>query len=158
MSVNNCDNGHKYGLWSLSDVTSMASRKCVDCGFVETLPKSGYIEEQIKMQNIAKKLLEDFLILDEKDANLIRDLNVMLDGAYYYIDNASKSLLNNKLNSFLLSNYISEENKFFIKTFILAIRDNDINLLCDTLEIFQKFNIDTLNNMLDVNVQKGYSK
>lgn len=158
MSVNSCDNGHKYSLWSLSEDANTASRVCMNCGFLEILPKNDYIEEQVKMQDIAKKLLGDFLALEDENVNLISYLNIMLDGVYYYIDNASKSLLNNKLNSFLLSNYISEENKFFIKAFSTAIRDNDINLLCDTLEIFQKFNIESLNNFIDVDNQKGYSK
>ena len=158
MSVNSCDNGHKYDLWFLSEDMSMASRVCMNCGFVEVIPATKNILEQLKKQVDSKKLLDSFLTLSDEDFNLIGYLNVILDEAYYYINSIDKSMLNDKLKFFVSSNYLSEENKFFIKTFSTAIRDNDINLLCDTLEIFQKFNVESLNNFIDIDVQKGYSK
>ena len=63
MSVNSCDNGHKYDLWVLSEDASMASRECMNCGFVEVVPATKHILEQVKKQVDSKKLLDNFFTL-----------------------------------------------------------------------------------------------
>ena len=161
MSVNSCDNGHKYGLWSLSEDASMASRVCMNCGFVELLRATPNIKEQVTKQTEAFNMLKAFSNISIDDPNFIGYLNIMLVDYVDYLCMNHKIEFSNMLNNVVSNSYfISEKNKFLLKKFIELIPStkDTTDSFCETLEKFQLTNIDTINNFIDIEIQKGYSK
>lgn len=161
MNINDCDNGHKYDLWVLSEDASMASRECMNCGFVEVLRAKPYILEQVKKQIEASNMLKGFSKLSIDDPNFMGYLNIMLVDYIDYLYMRNKIEFSNMLGSVVANSYfLSEKNKLLINKFIELIPStkDTTDSFCETLEKFQLTNIDTINNFIDIEIQKGYSK
>jgi len=161
MSVNGCDNGHKYDLWFLNEDASMASRECMNCGFVEVVPVTKNILEQVKKQVEASNMLKGFSKLSINDPNFIGSLNIMLVDYVDYLYMKNKIEFSNILSNAVSNSYfLSEKNKSLLNKFIElvpSIKDTT-DSFCETLEEFQLVNINDINNFIDIDVQKGYSK
>ena len=113
MKDNRCVNdasSRKYGLWFLKDDKTV-SRKCNCCGIDFDYPITKSALKQIKKQEMASKLLKSFLTVPLDDPNLIGYFNVILEEVVDYIDDASKSLLINRISELLNSDYLDDENR-----------------------------------------------
>ena len=80
------------------------------------------------------------MTISPDNPNLIGYLNVILKYVVDYIDENNKNSLITKLNEFITSDYINNENKNIIHNFIISMKENNIDLFCDTLELFNNFN------------------
>ena len=146
MKDNRCVNdasSRKYGLWFLKDDKTV-SRKCNCCGIDFDYPITKRTLNQIKKQEIASKLLKSFLTVPLDDPNLIGYFSVILDEVIDYIDDASKSLLINRINELLNSPYLDDENRLLFQEIMFYIRDNNTDLFYDIREYFSAYNADNL--------------
>ena len=148
--VNN--EGRKYGLWSIDKENNKAVRKCLCCGIdfyypIDDDKNNNWILEEIRKQDEASKLLDEFKIFDINSPNLVYALNVILEkNVCDRIDTQKKKQLTDKFKEIVASDSISFENMVMIKKFILAIKSNNNDLYFETYEEFKELNY---NNLYD---------
>ena len=75
---------------------------------------------------------------------MIGYFSVILDEVIDYIDDASKSLLINRISELLNSDYLDDENRLLFQEIMFSIRDNNIDLFYDIREYFSVYNADNL--------------
>lgn len=144
--MNNCNlTNHQYGLWQIENENEV-SRTCNNCGFKQKYPTDIDTLKEIKKQEEAKPLLTSFLKISNDDINLIGSIYVILEDVVNFIDNQNKILLINKLTELKLTAPLTEENKISLDKFITSIKENDTDLLYDTIDFFKKHNEDVLSS------------
>lgn len=157
MEKNNCNEvGHKYGVWDIKGENEIF-RVCVSCGFVEQLPVTAEILEEVKKQIDAGKLLSSFTMLDVSDVNLIGYLNVILNDVVNYVNKDQKASLLAKLKEIENGASLTVENKNFIGRLITAINENNLELFYDTYDLFYEYNYEVLS-IEPINESQGYVK
>ena len=113
VNCNELNLGHRYGLWGYES-NNEVSRVCDKCGYVEILPVTSEVLEEIKNQiktseqrkqdnEIASRLINAFATLSINDSNLIGYLNVVLRDSFDYLNIPSKCSWQNFDNFSVLS-------------------------------------------------------
>ena len=128
---------HKYGLWSIKD--NKGVRTCEICHYIEILPITDTINEQIKKQDEAKLFLKGFTKISPNDEKLLGCIDVMLDDYINYLSKENKDTLIAKINELKNSDFIDITNANLL-TILESSYHTDINTYYDKLEQFKNYN------------------
>lgn len=160
VNCNELNLGHRYGLWGYES-NNEVSRVCDKCGYVEILPVTSEVLEEIKNQiktseqrkqdnEIASRLINAFATLSINDSNLIGYLNVVLRDSFDYLGDSQnkmiKEILLVKLEEIKNNSNLTVENTEFLAKFIVSINESNIKDFYDVYEDFYKHNEDLINN------------
>lgn len=150
MKQYNCaEQGHHYGIWTVKK-NGIATRQCECCGFIRQLPNNPNIMKQIKKQDIALKIWQNFEKISNEDSDIFWYLSCILTEVFPYLDTKAKDQLAIRLKELQNSSNISAENTSLLEQIINVINIKDDNAYWEIIDIFQEQNQNLLTTPIEL--------
>lgn len=142
--------GHGFEFWRKSPDNNCALGTCKFCNKEIAYPMTKSISDMIEKQEIAATFVDKFFKMSLEDNNIIFYLVEILNNFINFIDNNRKELLYNKMYQLIsFSVLVGTENEELIRDIVLSLKEGNVDVFMDKLEIFEKFNSDLILNSME---------